>query len=69
MYYVAIRVPGNKNNEIEKVKFKDIRQAIVLISHYIDEEYDRWRVVEIPDDEPIDYDGTVVAEIQTGRLF
>lgn len=67
--YVAVRVNDNQNNLIGSRLFYSICEAINNISLVLEKNGDWWRVVEIPSNEPPDFDGTVVAEIKTGRLF
>lgn len=44
------------------------RAALSAIAH-CSERDERWRIIEIPAGETLDYDGAVVAELERGRLF
>lgn len=73
-YYVAIKVGSSgktcirdKNGEVKK--FWNIQMAVSEMADEMNYDCDHWRVIEVPKGEPDDYDGTVVAEIRTGRLM
>jgi hypothetical protein len=67
--YVAVRVGSREKHPLEQASFKVIKLAVFAISKVMNDNGDWWRVVEIPPGEDLDYDGTVVAEIKTGRLW
>lgn len=75
VYYVAIKVGSSGKicvrEEVtgEIRKFGHLQAALLEMIQYVDTDWDYWRVIEVPESEPDDYDGTVVAEIRTGRLM
>jgi hypothetical protein len=59
---------GNHRQDITGVRFRSKKNALLAAAQACGED-ETWRVVEIPPDEPLDYDGHVVAEVTIGRLM
>lgn len=62
----VVRVNDRAFNSKPGKSYRTLRAALRAIATVADD-WEHWRVVEVPAGEPWDYDGTIVAAIRTGR--